>query len=95
MANGFYQGGGYIATLGPSVAEAITTVNDLNATGWIDEATRAVIVEVALYSPTSDAYLLLQGLVEFTFVCISYLQFFLTTQGWHRNSNQWSITTLG
>ena len=67
----FYPGGGYTANLGPTEADAFNTANDLNATDWIDEGTRAVILEVAMYSPTADIYLLIQTLVEFTYVRIS------------------------
>lgn len=54
-----------------SAAEATAVVDAMNASGWIDGGTRAVIVEFAVFSPLAYCYAVVQSLVEMTYVRIT------------------------
>ena len=49
-----YNGGGYIANLGYNKFTAEIVINDLKENHWIDQQTRAVLLEFSLYNPPSN-----------------------------------------
>ena len=46
-----YDGGGYVADLGYNRSTAQAVISELLEYGWIDQQTRAVVLEFTIYSP--------------------------------------------
>ncbi|XP_078587370.1 polycystin-1-like protein 2 isoform X2 [Branchiostoma floridae x Branchiostoma japonicum] len=86
--HGTYIGGGYSTSLDPTVLFSNQTREELLLDGgWLDENTRAVMVEVLLYNPDANLFSVVTFLVEFTYygnaypsVVISTLRLFQTSQ---------------
>ncbi|XP_066278313.1 polycystin-1-like protein 2 [Branchiostoma lanceolatum] len=86
--HGSYIGGGYSTSLDPSVRFSNKTQEELlQDGGWLDENTRAVMVEVLLYNPDANLFSVVTFLVEFTYygnafpsAVISTLRLFQTSQ---------------
>ncbi|XP_035672135.1 polycystic kidney disease protein 1-like 2 isoform X2 [Branchiostoma floridae] len=86
--HGSYIGGGYSTSLDPSVLFSNQTREELlQDGGWLDENTRAVMVEVLMYNPDANLFSVVTFLVEFTYygnaypsVVISTLRLFQTSQ---------------
>lgn len=50
---GFYSGGGYVHELRGSSSQLINGMRSLREQGWIDQRTRAIIVEMTTFNPGS------------------------------------------
>ncbi|XP_078668767.1 polycystin-1-like protein 2 isoform X2 [Branchiostoma floridae x Branchiostoma belcheri] len=79
--HGIYTGGGYSTTLN------LTQSQLLQESGWLDENSRAVMVETILYNPNANLFSVVTFLVEFTYygnafpsASISTLRLFQTSQ---------------
>ena len=48
-----YDGGGYVADLGYSSSTARAVISNLRKYGWIDQQTRAVLLEFTIYNPNT------------------------------------------
>ncbi|XP_019644232.1 PREDICTED: uncharacterized protein LOC109485226 [Branchiostoma belcheri] len=79
--HGIYTEGGYSTTLN------LTQSQLLQESGWLDENSRAVMVETILYNPNANLFSVVTFLVEFTYygnafpsVSISTLRLFQTSQ---------------
>ena len=51
-----YEGGGYIANLGGSVASATQLSDQLREATWMDELTRAVLLHLNVYNANSNLF---------------------------------------
>ncbi|XP_078661144.1 polycystin-1-like protein 2 [Branchiostoma floridae x Branchiostoma belcheri] len=86
--HGTYTGGGYSTSLDPSVRFSNQTQEQLlQDGGWLDQNTRAVMVETILYNPDANLFSVVTFLVEFTYygnafpsAVISTLRLFQTSQ---------------
>ncbi|XP_019644234.1 PREDICTED: polycystic kidney disease protein 1-like 2 [Branchiostoma belcheri] len=86
--HGTYTGGGYSTSLDPSVRFSnLTQEQLLQDGGWLDQNTRAVMVETTLYNPDANLFSVVTFLVEFTYygnafpsASISTLRLFQTSQ---------------
>ena len=58
-------GGGYIANLGNHKHEAISLVEELEQTNWIDQYTRAVFIEFTVWNANTNLFNLFKLSVEF------------------------------
>uniref|UniRef100_A0A8R1IK66 Polycystin domain-containing protein n=1 Tax=Caenorhabditis japonica TaxID=281687 RepID=A0A8R1IK66_CAEJA len=61
---GSYGGGGYAVSLSGTAAEMVTLFNQLENDRWIDEYTRAVIIEFSTYNAQVNYFSVVQLLVE-------------------------------
>ncbi|XP_066278311.1 polycystin-1-like protein 2 isoform X2 [Branchiostoma lanceolatum] len=86
--HGIYISGGYSTTLGPPPLDGNQSQSQLlQGSGWLDENSRAVMVEVILYNPNANLFSVVTFLVEFTYygnafpsAMISTLRLFQTSQ---------------
>ncbi|KAA3671763.1 uncharacterized protein DEA37_0009304 [Paragonimus westermani] len=60
----WYSGGGYVHILRGTESEMIQRVTELESQHWIDERTRAVIVQFATYNPSTNLFAIVMILVE-------------------------------
>ncbi|KAF8567040.1 hypothetical protein P879_03212 [Paragonimus westermani] len=60
----WYSGGGYVHILRGTENEMIQRVTELESQHWIDERTRAVIVQFATYNPSTNLFTIVMILVE-------------------------------
>ena len=60
-----YDGGGYVATLGDTIEEAIARVERLRQTNWVDQYTRAVFMEFAILNANSNLFTMVTLVFEF------------------------------
>ena len=60
----WYSGGGYVAELGQTLAEAREVVAELREGGWLDRNTRVVFIEFLLYNPNLNLFGVSESIVE-------------------------------
>jgi hypothetical protein len=60
-----YGGGGYIYELRGSLSDLSSNLSELHQLGWIDEQTRAVIIQLSLYNPNAQMFTSVTLLAEF------------------------------
>ena len=51
-----YEGGGYVADLGGSVASATQLSEQLRGASWVDQLTRAILIDVSVYNANSNLF---------------------------------------
>ncbi|XP_033125654.1 polycystic kidney disease and receptor for egg jelly-related protein-like [Anneissia japonica] len=61
----WYSGGGYIAQLGSTLDEGLAFTNYLRETDWLDQYTRAIFIEFAVYNPAMDFYTISYLMADF------------------------------
>jgi len=61
-----YDSGGYVDDLPVGVSEAVTRLDELKATNFIDAATRALFIDFSVYCPNNDQFMSVRTLFEFT-----------------------------
>ncbi|XP_033100141.1 polycystic kidney disease and receptor for egg jelly-related protein-like [Anneissia japonica] len=61
----YYGGGGYVANLGKTESTAQQTAKYLRQSTWVDQYTRAVFLEFAVYNPPTNLFGVSYMLVEF------------------------------
>ena len=59
-----YGGGGYVANLGTTRGQALSLLDDLLETEWIDFNTRAIFVEFTVYNPNINIFAYVSFLFE-------------------------------
>uniref|UniRef100_A0A6B2KZ16 Uncharacterized protein n=1 Tax=Arcella intermedia TaxID=1963864 RepID=A0A6B2KZ16_9EUKA len=64
----YYGKGGYTVFLNGTIDNVTAQIDELRNVSFIDEGTRAVILEFGLYSPNANRYMLFEILVEFTHI---------------------------
>ena len=62
---GVYYGGGFTVEFGNNLEADLEMVDYLQENMWVDQATRGVFFEFAVYNPTSNVHIFLMNLVEF------------------------------
>ncbi|XP_078573092.1 polycystin-1-like protein 2 [Branchiostoma floridae x Branchiostoma japonicum] len=70
--HGTYHAGGYNVPLGTTRASGLRLATFLQQRGWLDEKTRAVIVELILYNPHANLFSMVTLVVEFTNLGAAY-----------------------
>jgi len=70
--HGTYHAGGYNVPLGKTRASGLRLATFLQQRGWLDERTRAVIVELILYNPHANLFSMVTLVVEFTNLGAAY-----------------------
>ena len=75
-----YGGGGYTHNLGTTLSQTQTIIQDLRSKDWVDLRTRAVILELAIYSPGTDMTALVALLLEFPLTGSAIASFEIQTQ---------------
>ena len=75
-----YGGGGYAHNLGTTLSQTQTVIQDLRSKDWVDLRTRAVILELAIYSPGTDMTALVAMLVEFPLTGSAIASYEIQTQ---------------
>jgi hypothetical protein len=60
-----YGGGGYIYELRGSLSDLSSNLSELHQLRWIDEQTRAVIIQLSLYNPNAQMFTSVTLLAEF------------------------------
>jgi hypothetical protein len=60
-----YNSGGYVYEFRGSLIDLQTNLSELHQLGWIDNQTRAVIIQISLYNPNSQLFTSVNLLVEF------------------------------
>ncbi|XP_078573094.1 polycystin-1-like protein 2 [Branchiostoma floridae x Branchiostoma japonicum] len=70
--HGTYHAGGYNVPLGKTRASGLRVATFLQQRGWLDERTRAVIVELILYNPHANLFSMVTLVVEFTNLGAAY-----------------------
>ncbi|XP_035688489.1 polycystic kidney disease protein 1-like 2 [Branchiostoma floridae] len=70
--HGTYRAGGYNVPLGKTRASGLRLATFLQQRGWLDERTRAVIVELILYNPHANLFSMVTLVVEFTNLGAAY-----------------------
>ena len=61
-----YSGGGFVANLGQTKEDTDKILKYLHESLWLDEYSRAVLVELAMYNTNANFYILVSFLAEFT-----------------------------
>ena len=54
--HGQYAGGGYVYELRGSLSSIRQNISELHRLGWIDDQTRAVIIQMSLYNPNINLF---------------------------------------
>ncbi|CAF4193018.1 unnamed protein product, partial [Adineta steineri] len=62
---GSYEGGGYVYEFRGRLSDLQSNVSQLHTLGWIDNQTRAVIIELSLYNPNAQLFTSVIFLTEF------------------------------
>lgn len=75
-----YGGGGYVHNLGTTLSQTQAVIHDLRSKDWVDLQTRAVILELAEYSPGTDMTALIALLVEFPLTGSAVTSYEIQTQ---------------
>ncbi|UJR25703.1 hypothetical protein I4U23_007054 [Adineta vaga] len=60
-----YGGGGYTYELRGRLSDLRSNLSELHRLGWIDNRTRAVIIQMTLYNPNVDVFIFTTFLLEF------------------------------
>ena len=60
-----YRGGGYVVDLGTSQSSANNALDRLTAFRWLDQHTRALFLELLLYTPNTNLFSSVKILVEY------------------------------
>lgn len=64
LSGKLYHGGGYIVNLGRTMKETNFTLSELLYSDWLDDDSQFIIVELTLYSVNSNAFSLVEFIVE-------------------------------
>ncbi|CAF4530204.1 unnamed protein product, partial [Rotaria sp. Silwood2] len=51
-----YKGGGYVVSLGRTYQQAVSLLNELRSQNWLDQLTRAVIIDFSLYNANVNLF---------------------------------------
>ena len=62
---GLYYGGGFTVEFGRNIEKDMEMVAYLRENDWVDQATRAVFFEFAVYNPPANVHVFVMNLVEF------------------------------
>jgi hypothetical protein len=63
--HGSYEGGGYVYEFRGRLIDLQSNLSELHQLGWIDNQTRAVIIQLTLYNPNSELFTSATFLTEF------------------------------
>ena len=63
--HGSYSGNGYVYEFRGRLADIQTNLSELHQLGWIDNQTRAVIIQLSLYNPNVQLFTSATFLMEF------------------------------
>jgi polycystin 1L2 len=63
--HGTYGAGGYVYEFRGKMSEMLGNVSLLNELSWIDQYTRAVIIQMSLYNPNTNLFIFVTILAEF------------------------------
>ena len=63
--HGSYSGGGYVYSFRGRLAELRSNLSQLHQLGWIDNQTRAVLIQMTLYNPNIQLFTAVTFLAEF------------------------------
>lgn len=86
-----YPSGGYLAVLDRNYTSANETVQALKDEGWIDDGTRGVIIEFAVYNPNADLFAIVESMVEYTHVggVVANSEITVLFDSVHNSSKNW------
>lgn len=54
--HGTYDGGGYVYEFRDSLSQMLTDLSQLHELGWTDRQTKAVIIQMNLYNPSTPLF---------------------------------------
>ena len=63
--HGSYSGGGYVYEFRGSLSELQSNLSQLYQLSWIDNLTRAILIQISLYNPNANLFTSVSLLTEF------------------------------
>ncbi|XP_078670977.1 polycystin-1-like protein 2 isoform X2 [Branchiostoma floridae x Branchiostoma belcheri] len=89
-----YNDGGYIVDLSDNMTADLATVDGLEQLGWMDDNTRAVIVEMIVYSPNANLFSTVEMMAEFSTIGKAFPQTQVTTVRLYQYVTDWGYVMM-
>ncbi|XP_035672187.1 polycystic kidney disease protein 1-like 2 [Branchiostoma floridae] len=89
-----YYDGGYIADLPGDMDADLATVETLEQLGWIDDNTRAVIIEMIVYNPNANLFSTVELMTEFSTIGKAFPKTQVTTVRLYQYVTDWGYVMI-